>query len=113
MTMSRKKYTLSAEACDAVAGDIMDFCRRAGVSRKDALRCRLSAEDCLTHWQKRLGEDAEVTLQMGRRFGSPLVILRAEGPKADPGDSATRPSSSSRRAKSSEDRPVLWMLTNR
>ena len=84
MTMTRKKYTLSAEACDAVAGDIMDFCRRAGVNRKDALRCRLSAEDCLTHWQKRLGEDAEVTLQMGRRFGSPLVILRAEGPKADP-----------------------------
>lgn len=45
----------------------------------DTIRYRLSAEDCLMHWMERGFEGHDVILQTGTRFGTPQMILEAEG----------------------------------
>ena len=80
----RRKFQLTAEACDEISDLIISFCDAAGVDPNDTTRYRLSAEDCLMHWLDRGFEGHDVILQTGTRFGVPLMILEAEGPPEDP-----------------------------
>ena len=80
----RRKFQLTAEACDEISDLIITFCDAAGVDPNDTTRYRLSAEDCLMHWLDRGFEGHDVILQTGTRFGVPLMILEAEGPPEDP-----------------------------
>ena len=84
METLEKRYILSAQTCDEIAAEIMEFCARVKADRKEALRCRLSAEECLLHWLAQDGEGAAVTLRMGRRMLAPFIELTAEGAKSDP-----------------------------
>ena len=43
----RRKFQLTAEACDEISDLIIAFCDKAGVDPNDTIRYRLSAEDCL------------------------------------------------------------------
>lgn len=79
-----KSYTLSPAACDDVAAEITGFCDRMKVDRKDALRVRLSAEECLLHWLDRGFEGKPLTLRMGQKLRVPYVTLEAEGEAVDP-----------------------------
>ncbi len=43
----RRDFIIGPEACDEISDLIMEFCESIGVDRKDALRYRLSAEECI------------------------------------------------------------------
>ena len=49
METVEKTYQLTSAVCDEIASAITDFCARQKVDRKDALRHRLSAEECLLY----------------------------------------------------------------
>ncbi|MBQ1408068.1 MAG: hypothetical protein IIY88_08055 [Eubacterium sp.] len=76
---------------DKAQEEIIKFCDTAKVDRKDALRHRLAAEECLLRWignPEMTGETgtgpASVTLKMGRRMFSPYISLESKGGSVDP-----------------------------
>jgi Na+/H+-dicarboxylate symporter len=62
----------------------MGFCESIGVERKDALRYRLSAEECLLYWLEHGLEGSEVSLQMGTLMRSPFITLEVQGKSLNP-----------------------------
>ena len=77
-------FTLDPAACDEIAARITEFCRSAHVERRDALRYRLAAEECLLFWLEHGFGGASIRLSMGRRFTAPCIVLEAEGKALDP-----------------------------
>ncbi len=65
MEFTNKTYELTKEACDMIADDIMVFCEAQKISRKNALRYRLSAEECLLYWLENGFDGHKVNLKMG------------------------------------------------
>ena len=77
-------YTLTDQACDEIAEQITGFCERQSIDRKDTLRYRLSAEECLLYWLAHGCGGKRVRLRMGLRMLSPFMALEAEGEPLDP-----------------------------
>lgn len=84
-----KTYTLSAAVCDEVADTIDEFCATQPIGDKEALRCRVRADYALYYWFDNGFEGSELNVRMGRRFGTPYVTLRIQGPKDNPYAHAT------------------------
>ena len=84
METLEKTYQLTGAACDEIAAAIADFCAGQKVDRKEALRHRLSAEECLLFWLEHGCEGKTVRLRMGSRMLSPYILLEAEGEALDP-----------------------------
>ena len=84
MKTAEDVYDLSPEVCDLVAGKIMDFCESEKVEKKDALRYRLSAEECLLFWLSHGCEGGKTTLRMSRRLHVPYISLEVSGPEGNP-----------------------------
>ena len=84
MKKTELEYTLSEESCDQIAEQIAAFCNSIGMDRKDALRHRLSAEECLLVWMEQMGAGGQVTLRTGKRLLEPYIILEAEGEALNP-----------------------------
>ena len=68
MNPIEKTFVLDPSACDEVAEQITAFGERLKLERKDILRYRLAAEECLLFWMARDGEGAPVQLRMGQRI---------------------------------------------
>ena len=79
-----EKYTLEAATCDRIAELIMDFCKAEKVDRKDAIRYRISAEECLLYWLQKGYEGNQVMIRMGRQMRRPYIILQVEGEERNP-----------------------------
>lgn len=90
MEMIDQSYRLTGAACDEIAAEIENFCAKQKLDRKETLRHRLSAEECLLYWLEQGGEGKAVRLRMGFRMLSPFILLEAEGAPLDPyrGESA-------------------------
>jgi Na+/H+-dicarboxylate symporter len=84
MDLKKSTYQITDSACDQIADAIMEFCSLQKISHRDALRYRLSAEECLIYWQKNGFEGNAVHLHMGHRMLSPVIILDVEGKALDP-----------------------------
>ena len=78
------QYLLTAAACDEIAAAIETFCGAQKIERREALRYRLSAEECLLYWLANGCEGKTVRLRMGRRMLAPFILLEAEGEPLDP-----------------------------
>lgn len=85
MDIVNEKFELTADACDEAAVLIADFCSKMNLDKKDAIRYRLAAEDCLERWLKGGLAGKPLTIRMGKRFRAPFIILEVEGPQYDPG----------------------------
>ena len=79
-----RTFELSSENCDEIAQLVESFCAGAKIERKDAIRCRLSVEECLLRWLDRNYSGSTVSLRMGCRFQSPVIRLETEGPECNP-----------------------------
>ena len=79
-----KTYTLSATVCDEVVDTIKEFCATQPIEDREGLRCRVKADYALYYWFDNGFEGSELNLHMGRRFGTPYVIVRIQGPKDNP-----------------------------
>jgi Na+/H+-dicarboxylate symporter len=79
-----KNYKLTPEACDEIAELIMEFCSGIRTDRKDALRYRLSAEECLLYWMSHGCEGKTVILDMGRHLFVPYISIEVEGEAINP-----------------------------
>ena len=77
-------FVLSDQACDEIAARITEFCAAGKIERKEALRYRLSAEECLLYWLANGCEGKTVRLRMGSRMLAPFILLEAEGGPLDP-----------------------------
>ena len=84
MKATENAFVLSNEACDQVADLVADFCTQLDIDRKDALRYRLSAEECLLFWMDHGCQGRTVTVQTGQRILQPYIRLSIEGPPMDP-----------------------------
>lgn len=85
MDIVNEKFELTADACFDAAKLIADFCSEMKLDKKDAIRYRLAAEDCLAHWLDNGLAGNALTVRMGKRFRTPFISLEVEGPQQDPG----------------------------
>lgn len=79
-----KNYILSSEACDEISALIMEFCMNIGTEKKDALRYRLSAEECLLYWMDHGCTGKRIVLRLGRYMLTPYIEIEAEGRPLNP-----------------------------
>ena len=84
MVKQESCYTLDYAACDEIASQIVSFCSGLRIEKRDAIRYRLAAEECLLAWLSHGFQGAPVRLSMGRRMMSPYLVLEAEGEPFDP-----------------------------
>ena len=75
---------MTEQVCDEIAEQIAAFCKSRKIDRKDALRYRLSAEECLLYWLENGSEGKRVRLRLGSRMLAPFILLEAEGIPLDP-----------------------------
>ena len=80
----RKEFILDAAACDEISELVFDRCISNGTERKDALRYRLSAEECLLYWLRNGCGGKRVVVSMGRFMLTPYITIEAEGSSLDP-----------------------------
>lgn len=71
-------------ACDEIADQIMGFCAASDTESREALRYRLSAEECLLYWMKNGCEGKRVTLTTGRFMLTPFINIGCEGSSLNP-----------------------------
>ena len=84
MTGIKKNFTLSPQAIDEIAQLITDFCTEAGSEKKDTLRYRLSAEECLLYWLEHGLDGADLEIQTGKYMHAPYITLDAKGTEINP-----------------------------
>ena len=75
MDIVNERFELTADTCFEAAKIIADFCSEMKLDRKDAVRYRLAAEDCLAHWLENGLEGNELTVRMGKRLRAPFISL--------------------------------------
>lgn len=80
----RKQFNLDARACDEISELIGAFCEKNKTEHSDAIRYRLSAEECLLYWLKGGLEGATVEIQMGRHMMVPYIDIAVEGDTLNP-----------------------------
>lgn len=80
----RKEFKLSAGSVDEISDLITEFCTSVKTDKKDILRYRLSAEECLLHWLANGDEGHTVTVSLGRRLMVPFIRLEEIGPADNP-----------------------------
>lgn len=80
----QQSFILDPESCDKVADLIMEFCTQAGADRKDALRFRLSAEECIIYWMEHGLKGNNLILDMGTHMFTPYITIEAEGKPVNP-----------------------------
>lgn len=79
-----KNLILDSKACDEIAELIMGFCGSVGTDRKDALRFRLSAEECMLYWMAHGCEGNKLVLKMGKHLFVPYISIEVEGEAINP-----------------------------
>lgn len=84
MKTYNKVYTLDYAACDEIAERVTEFCQEVGADRKDTLRHRLSAEECLLFWLEQGLLGNEVNVSMGTFMRSPYITLETKGTSLNP-----------------------------
>ncbi|MBE6997690.1 MAG: dicarboxylate/amino acid:cation symporter [Ruminococcaceae bacterium] len=84
MTPFDRTYVLDQSACDAAAEEIAAFCAGLKLPRREALRYRLAAEECMLFWLERADAGAQVRLCMGQRLLAPFISLELSGAPLDP-----------------------------
>lgn len=79
-----KSFALCPRACDEISDLIMDYCGKVGTERKEALRYRLSAEECLLYWMDHGCMGKQIRLHTGRYMFTPFFELEADGAPLNP-----------------------------
>lgn len=80
----KKEYLLTPEVCDEIGELVMEYCTSIGTERKDALRHRLSAEECLVYWLEHGCAGKRVLLTLGRYLLTPRIEIAVEGAAINP-----------------------------
>lgn len=81
---AKRLFRLDEAAIDEICEAITEFCKQVGAQRKDMLRYRLSAEECLLYWMDHGLRGSAVSLQTGRFMLTPYATLEIEGPSLNP-----------------------------
>lgn len=84
----RSVYPLTGEAVDQIAAKVEEYLLFLRTERTNILRIRLSLEEALLRWQDRFGTEAEVTVELGKRWFRPTITLALSGAVYDPLDNA-------------------------
>ncbi|MBR0381434.1 MAG: cation:dicarboxylase symporter family transporter [Eubacterium sp.] len=84
MKADENKYILNYESCDRIAAQIMDFCEQKKINKKNAIRYRIAAEECLLHWISCGFEGNEVAVRIGSQLFSYYLSLEMEGREINP-----------------------------
>lgn len=79
MNSMTESYVLDPETVDTVSGFIMEFCEEVGTSRRDALRHRISTEECMLNWIKDGLDGEKITIESGRFLGTSYIRIRVTG----------------------------------
>lgn len=74
----KESYTLTNETIDLLSGICVDALTEAETDRKDIIRIRLSLEEILGIWRKKLGE-TRVSCKTGKKFGRQYIEFALEG----------------------------------
>lgn len=75
---------LNREACDRISDLIMAFCKKEKAENQDAVRHRLSAEECLLEWIDAGFEGQEVVLRTEHRLLAAFFSLEMAGDSLNP-----------------------------
>ena len=84
MKTFNKVYKLDYAACDEIAERVTVFCQEVGADRKDAIRYRLSTEECLLFWLEQGLQSTDVDVSMGSFMRTPYITLEAKGANLNP-----------------------------
>lgn len=79
-----RRYTLSGTNIDALSETLQEMLASIGTEKREIIRVRLLTEELLLNWQERFGEEAELTLSTGRRFGQYQISLTLQGAPCNP-----------------------------
>jgi len=80
----KKTGKLSAVLVDEFSEYIAQALKDTKLSQKDVLRFRISVETSMLAWLEQLGEGAECTFELSRRFGRIAITVTCEGEKCNP-----------------------------
>ena len=79
-----KSFTLNPETCDEISNLIIDYCEKIGAEKKDVLRYRLSAEECMLYWMDQGCTGNQIRLHGGRFMFTPFFEIEMEGKTLNP-----------------------------
>lgn len=85
----KRDFVLSPQSIDDISQLFNDSLETVGTDHKDILRLRLSLEELLIIWMKRLSPDSPCTFQSGKRFGKSFIKISVPGPQIDPYEEKT------------------------
>jgi len=78
------KCKLDEKSIDEISELINTSLSSEKTKNKDILRLRLSVEEVLGIWAKKLGKNSECVVETGKRFGKSYLTLSVEGEECDP-----------------------------
>lgn len=84
MSNVTKKFVLSPEGIDQISDAIADFMLELKIPQMGVIRGRLAAETVLLAWLEHAPAEAEITVEMGKKFFRPFVRMYYAGGKWDP-----------------------------
>lgn len=77
---------LSAKLVDLFSEYTAQALKNTKLSQKDVLRFRVSIETAMSTWLNKLGEGAECTFELKKRFGQIAITISCEGERCNPQD---------------------------
>ena len=84
MRRTEHRMILNRETCDRISDLIMAFCKKEKAENQDAVRHRLSAEECLLEWIDAGFEGQEVVLRTEHRLLAAFFSLEMAGDSLNP-----------------------------
>ncbi len=77
-------YSLSPNAIDEISERIESFCAELKIDGRNTKKYRLSAEESLSLWMRKFGENTEITVEFGKKLFSPFIRLQLKGAQYNP-----------------------------
>ncbi len=71
---------------DEISERISDYCTKLKIDRKTISKYRIAAEESLSLWMDKFGENVEVELEFGKKFFSKFIKLKIKGSRYNPYD---------------------------
>lgn len=84
MDSIKEQYVLDYETADKVSRLIMQFCKNINTKKSDALRHRITAEECMLNWMDYGLGGGELIVTAGSFLGEPYITLQMQGKQCDP-----------------------------
>ncbi|MBQ0110484.1 MAG: cation:dicarboxylase symporter family transporter, partial [Oscillospiraceae bacterium] len=85
-TDNKQTYLLSPETVDEISKRIVEYCAEKKIDSKSTAKYRLAAEESLSVWLDKFGNNTEVELEFGRRLFRGFIRLKIKGERINPYD---------------------------